>query len=246
MNLLKLSVLILLCPILLNCAATSKTGISRALTSPVDDTRCLVCGSIIVENNWRWVPQPYRRDRPQTPADFGKIQESYKKDIDVVVLGKFKDEEGAEKIDLFYTKTDESGYFFIENVPPGDYALSGFQIYMVNGTNHGVSSSLYGPEAPYLKIGDAHQPLNVKRAAHFPFSVKNRIINLRHNVFFMTNTQMVGHQAFEEINNLSFNFSNLRYTMEPVEDYLISRFPDSGWVENLKAGKRKTNIVSPR
>ena len=114
---------------------------------------------------------------------------------------------------------------------------------MMSGADLNVSSSLYGADAPYLKVFDAFTPSsgsNVQRAAYFPFPAVGGIVNLSHNVFFSSNTAIVGHQALDLVQNQSFNFPSRKYNMQPAEEYLMQRFPDTGWTEMLRVSARKT------
>lgn len=232
------------CIVMFSCAGTGGYNSIR-LTVPASDSSFLVCGSVIVENNIHVEsgssgdPNMESRER----KSLSQVEESYRKGITIILLGRHRAEDGDFRYETYSATTDENGYFYIENVPRGDYALKGFQLYMMSGADLNVSSSLYGADAPYLKVFDAFatsNASNVQRAAYFPFPAIDGIVNLRHNVFFSSNTAIVGHQALDLVQNQSFNFRSQKYTMRPAEEYLMQRFPDNGWTEMLRVSARKT------
>lgn len=229
-----------------HCSGTPGTGkaSSKSVTSPSNDSTYLVCGSIILEKNYTRTLDGSTIGEAKKPAVGRDVQETYRKGIEVTIIGKILDKKGEEKFKNFYANTDENGYFFIENVPLGEYALRGFQAYSDANENIGVFSSLGSVNDPYFRMGPLGQESFFK-GTYFPYKPNNRIINLRHNVFFLSNTPMLGHQTFLEIRNQNFNFKTIKYTMLPIEQYLIDKFPENGWKQNLLASMKK-NMQSVR
>ena len=89
----------------LNCAGSGIGG-SKMVTVPVDDSSYLVCGSVIIENNW------YSSSGGVGGFSEGRqVEESYLKGIEAALLGKFVNETGNEDSKIFYVETDENGYF---------------------------------------------------------------------------------------------------------------------------------------
>jgi len=214
-----------------SCAG-SGGGSSKALTAPIDESTYLVCGSVILENNW------YVTGEGGMINEGRQVQDSYQKDLEIAILGKYRNEEGKEKSKIYYVQTDENGYFFIENVPAGEYALKGFRASLNDGRYITVFSDLEGAESSYL-LRRRQEQMIVARGSYFPYPATNRIVNLRHTVFFMSNTPMVASQNFVVIRDLSFNFPSIKYTKEPVEEYLMRKFPDTAWKQYLMASAQE-------
>lgn len=214
-----------------SCAGSGGVN-TKSITVPVDDNSYLVCGSILVENNW------YSSGESGIVSDGRQVEEVYEKGVEIAVLGKYTDENGMEKTKGYYTTSDEKGYFYLENVPPGNYALKGFRISMNDGRYLTVFSDLDGAESAYLQRRRQEQMI-IFKGDYFPFPANNRVVNLRHNVFYMANTAMCGHQTFVVIRDMGFNFSSKKHTKEPIEQYLIEKFPDNGWKMYLTASLQK-------
>lgn len=214
------------------CAAGGGGG-SKTVTVPADNSSYLICGSLIVENNFY-----------SSSGDIGgftegrQVEETYTKGIEAAVLGKHLSENGNEESKVYYIETDENGYFFLENLPPGEYALKGFRISLNDGRYLTVFSDLDGAESAYLMRRREDQMI-IAKGDYFPYPAFNRIVNLRHNIFFMSNTYMVGHQTGVVIRDQSFNFNDIKYNRDTIEQYLIDHFPENGWKQYLMASMQE-------
>ena len=224
---------LLCCAIIWKCAG-SGPGSSKVITVPANDTNYLVCGSVIIENNW----YSSSGEDGQAMIEGRQVQEVYKKGVEVAILARYRDETGKEELKGYYVEADVNGYFFIENVPAGDYSVKGFRISLNDGRYITVYSDLDGAESAFLMRRKTEQMI-VFKGNYFPFPAVNRIVNLRHNVFFMSNTLMVGSQTYVVVRNQSFNFPDIKHNMEPVEQYFIDKFPDNGWTMFLQASMQQ-------
>lgn len=214
------------------CGGPPGGASTKAITIPSNENNYLVVGSIIIENNW------YSSGEGGMTTDGRQVQETYSKGIEVAILAKVIGENGKEEYKGYYVNTDENGYFFIENVLPGEYGLKGFRISMNDGRYLVVYSDLDGSDSPYMMRRKEEQMI-VFKGDYFPFPANNRVVNLRHNVFFMSNTLMLGHQTFVTMKDQAFNFSSIKYTREPVEQYYMNKFPDTGWKMFLQGSMQK-------
>ena len=182
---------------------------SRATVSaPKTDRSFLVIGALTVDL-----------------LQYRNITETYRGGIDVIIAGRLK-KGGRYIYKNFWTKTDDRGYFFLANVPPGEYALRGFRIQVLGPAFHLlVFSRLRSEKDPYEVVQNARIPV---LAGYFPFPARGRIVNLRHNYFILDHGIKAIARNYFKLENLKL-VTGRTITEPDVLTYFKQTFPGSGW-----------------
>lgn len=152
------------------------------------------------------------------------VYESHKADIDVVIVGKYT-ENGQEQKRGFRTKTDENGYFVIQNVPPGSYVLKGIEVDIAFSTRMIISSRWEGTTQIFYPINTIID--NTVR--HWPPESKNSIIDMGINYFRIDASQLIFDNTFNSMQNSRLGIEENYYTMPNPVDYYRQKYPDWGW-----------------
>jgi len=190
----------------------SCAGPVSQLHDPKGEQSCLIIGSVIAD-----------------VFQYKGITRTYKYGIDVAIVGRVI-ENGQERIRGFWAKTDARGYFALSNVPPGEYALKGFRVYVIAGEySLTVINDLKSPEDRYYIKSSRYIPFT---GQYFKYRPRNRIVNLQHNYFILDRGQTVHHRELHRLSG--FQLVTGRYLTEPsVPEYFLKRFPKSRWVPFL-------------
>jgi|Deesub1362B_J571_1020462.scaffolds.fasta_scaffold16397_2 hypothetical protein len=188
-----------------NCA-----GPVQQFREPQDASRYLVVGSLVVDL-----------------LEYRGITDTYRGGIEVSIAGRHV-ENGQVVHKNYWTMTDDRGYFFLANVPPGDYALRGFRLKVVGGDFFlNVVNPLRTEKDPYrvVKLGPLPDGAFV-----FPFPAQKNIVNLRHNYFILDRGKEVHHRVYFRLEN--FKTISGRILNEPdVISYFRSLHPSSLWFQ---------------
>ena len=201
------------CGLLLGCSA----GI-QSLKGPTGDESYLLVGSILFQNN-------YLNDRAEV----------YRKGIEVAILGRVE-ESGKADIIGHWTMTDENGYFFVADVQPGQYVVKGIRLTLSDGTRLVISSPLRLPASVGFQLQEGENI--VFEGDHFPHRARGRIMNLEHNYFTIDNNRTIGHATRQAAQDLQL-VTGERIDLPRVEEYLLQKYPDSGWTSFLKESLEK-------
>lgn len=197
---------LLVLAIVLNC------GGGGALMAPPEEGKNFLMGSMLVENigsNDRYT--------------------HFVKDIEVAILG-FYDEGGKEKVFAKWVVTDTAGYFFIPNVPDGNYVIKGFRvdietafITIANDFRSGVSNYRRSSQnIAFAASGD-----------HFENLSKNRVVNLKHNRFTLHEGGEVRHGRHDVVTNHK-TVDGAIIERPFIHEYFLEKYPDSGWDQILR------------
>ena len=201
-------ILLLGCVFILSCAAGVKT-----LKNPTGDKSYLIIGSILVQSNY-----------------LSYKAEVCRKEVEVAILGKIE-ENGQAKMTGYWTMTDQNGYFFVPDAPPGQYTVKGNRLTLSDGTRLIISSPLRLPGSTGFHLQDTEGI--VFEGDYFPHESKGRIMNLKHNYFTIDRTLQIGHTTQEAVQGLEL-VTGETLDLPPVQDYFIKKFPDSEWGPILK------------
>lgn len=188
---------------------------SPQLTEPVSDEAMIVVGAVIVEDDY-----------------YTEIPGVHREGIDVAILGQFI-ENGQLVRKGFWTKTDENGYFYLLNLPPGEYALTGVRLYLSDQSLLVIANSLMTPESEFeIESGD-HIGFT---GNYFDISPEGRVINLQTN-FFSVDTESRGYRDLKYFRRTSIHglrpIDGIKLEMmEPVR-YFKSVFAGNIWSEIL-------------
>lgn len=204
--------LLLGCLMILHCATGMQT-----LKAPTGDQSYLIVGSILFQNNY-----------------LSYKAEVCRAGIEVAILG-MVEENGVVKMKGHWTMTDQNGYFFLADVPPGKYALKGVRLTLSDGNRLVVYSPLRYPGDLGFLLQETEGI--VFEGDHFPLKPRGRIMNLEHNYFTIDRTLKIGHTSRQSVQDLEL-VTGERIDLPRVQDYFIETYPDSEWIPLLKESLR--------
>jgi hypothetical protein len=198
--------LLLLGIVILSCSFAGRT-----LPEPNNDKNIVVIGSIAIDL-----------------FEYRGMTKTFRSGVKVIISGRHKEGEKVVHKD-YWVNTDERGYFFLPNVPEGDYALRGFRFQTVG------SDFFLTAINPLRTENDKYV---ISRAAKIPdgafvfkFPQTNRMVNLWHNYFIVDRGQDVHPHVKYTLDNLRLVTGEI--LQEPdVASYFMSRYPQSIWFKN--------------
>ena len=192
--------------VILSCSFAGRT-----LPEPKNDKNIVVIGSIAIDL-----------------FEYRGMTKTFRSGVKVILAGRHKEGEKVVHKD-YWVNTDERGYFFLPNVPEGDYALRGFRFQTV-GSDFFLTAinPLRTENEKYVISRAAKIP---DGAFFFKFPQFNRNINLRHNYFIVDRGQEVHPHVYFRLDNLRLVTGEI--LQEPdVESYFKGRYPQSLWFLN--------------
>jgi len=194
-------------------------GRMATLVDPVNNENFIVVGTVILQNN-----------------QFTSETAVYTDGIDVLVTGKYE-ENGKEKKKDFWVITDRQGYFFLANVPPGQYALKALR------TTVGIDRML--TIANSLRYSTSEFQIQPKEripagADYFEEQPVGRVVDLKHNFFMIDyasqSNYRVKHQKASSVPKAKL-IDGQEITRPSVPAYFIEKFPTSKWISVLEQVK---------
>ena len=187
----------------LRCASSEK---ALVVQNP-EPGRSVLVGAVLVENNG--IDELYR-------AKTSKIT--------VIVVGKFV-VNGKESTKGYRVKTDENGYFMIQNVMPGAYVLKGIEVDVGYTNRDFITSRWEGDRQHYYNGGEMINYI----VRVWPHEQKSRIINLNINYFALDNAGRVYSNKFKALKNTILALKDNKYTMDSPAKYFKNKYPESEW-----------------
>ncbi len=148
---------LLLCILVISCAQST-----RVIDTPIDENSFLVVGSVVVEDEF-----------------YTSLSGVHLNDIEVAILAEIT-QDGITKTTGYWTKTDENGYFYLMNVPPGRYALTGLRLNL-NDQSTLVINNPCTSETDVFKISYRDHIGFIGN--YFDIEPNNRVVNLQANYF---------------------------------------------------------------
>jgi hypothetical protein len=156
-----------------------------------------------------------------------------KKDIEVAILAEIE-ENGAPKTTGYWTKTDENGYFYLLNVPPGKYALTGVRLFLPDQKPLIIANPLTDENSIYQIKPEDHIGFI---GNYFDILPRGKVVNLQTNYFSVDAESRV----YYDVKYLRRKaFSGLRLVdgtqldLMPADKYFLNQFAGSGWIEILR------------
>lgn len=202
---------ILLFVFVISCSQTTKF-----LEEPVDENSFLVIGSVVVEDDFY---------TPQSGVHL--------KDIEVAILAEI-DEDGNRKTTGYWTKTDENGYFYLINVPPGKYTLTGVRL-ILNNQSTVVISNPCTSETDVFKISPIDHIGFIGN--YFDVFSNNRVVNLQNNYFSIDADSHIYYDVKyfrrNAITGLRLVNGTKLIQISPIS-YFKNQFAGSSWAELLR------------
>ena len=164
--------------------------------------------------------------------DIDGYQNKYKAfwdNIEIAIVGRYV-KDGALKQFGQWVTTDENGYFYIANVPDGEYALKGVRVRLFGEEEIKVFNELSENRNNYFEIitGDM-----VYMHANF-FDVKQnmRIINFKHNIITIFHNEIVDFKRVNRLQDYKLADGDI-VSSPPVPIYFIKTYEESEWVNYL-------------
>ncbi len=183
-------------------------GVHPKLEDPKGDQSVLLIGSIIAD-----------------VFEYHHITDTFKYATDVAIVGRVN-ENGRQKIRLFWTKTDEHGYFYLANLPPGEYGIQGFRVKVIGSEDMiTVVNDLQDSTEHFHVVA---RPIIKKTATYFPYKPKNRVVDFGHYYFLLDRGQEVHVKKLYRIKKLRL-VTGEDLNEPPVAYYFFNKYPNSGW-----------------
>jgi hypothetical protein len=200
-----LSLLLLLFPALfLACASGSKV----VLENPREG-KSLLIGAILLENN-----------------GLEDVFEAKTARIMVIIVGKWE-ENGKEMTKGYRVKTDENGYYMIQNVPPGSYIIKGIEADIGYETRLMLTSRWEGNSLIYYPT-DTMIDHTVRV---WPPKITDRVINMNIVYFGIDAAMRTFNDTYPELKNTTLLLKDQKHTMKNPGDYFREKHPGWGWFQ---------------
>ncbi|HDL18631.1 MAG TPA: hypothetical protein ENH29_06220 [Bacteroidetes bacterium] len=189
-------------------AGISCSFMKSTFQEPKDEKRIIVVGSIAIDL-----------------FEYRNITKTYRSDVQVIIAGRYR-KNGKVVHKNYWATTDDRGYFFLANVPEGDYALRGFRFQTVGPSFYlTVINPLKTEKDKFMVTRTAKLP---DAAFVFKYPVINRIVNLRHNYFILDRGKTVHQRVYYRLENLRLVTG--KTLVEPdVVSYFAGKYPRSAW-----------------
>jgi len=185
----------------------SCTGAKKFVLEKPQDGMSLVVGAVLIENN-----------------GIEDVYEAKTSKITVVIVGKSVIH-GVEKTAGYRIKTDENGYFALQNVPPGAYIIKGFEADLGYQTHYIATSRWNGNTQVFYPFGGMID-FTVR---NWPEPVRKKIIDMQINYFMVDKANRIAHKKYKSLKNGTGQIPNKKYTMvNPVEYYRL-KYPQCEW-----------------
>lgn len=149
--------------------------------------------------------------------------------IEVAIVGRYLENDMVKNFGR-WTITDERGYFFLANVPDGEYALKDFRIHLIGIGDLSIVNELNDPQRNYYEL--LNDDIINFSGNLFDIKSQHRIINLQHNLFTLYPNTVVDHHRFEYLNHVKVSPGNF-LDEPPVPVYFLENYSESGWDDYL-------------
>jgi len=196
------NIIVLMC--LFSCA-----GETKFVQQDPQEGKSLLVGAILVEND-----------------GIEDVYEVKTAKITVIIVG--KSGEGAKEESKGYrVKTDEKGYYILQNVPPGSYVIKGIEVDLGYETRLLLTSRWDGNTQIYYPI----ETMIDNTVRVWPEPTDKKIINMGVAYFKVDFAWRVIHERYNALENASLGIENKTYTMPNPVQYFKQKYPDWAWFE---------------
>jgi len=154
-----------------------------------------------------------------------------RKNIELVIVGRYAEGNDIKNFSQWVT-TDEDGYFYIANVPDGEYAIKGFRTYLIGLGNLTVENELLDPQRNYFVLKNEYfisttgELFDVRSGQH--------IVNFQHNIITLHRGGIIDNQRYDRLQDLKLSTGEV-LNRPPVPVYFMEKFEGSGWENYLAA-----------
>jgi len=131
-------------------------------------------------------------------------------------------------IEGYRVRTNDDGYFILQNVPPGKYVLKGIEADVGFGNLVYVSSTVRPDGVHYIR---ARQDRVLYTVQNWPDFIPDgeRVVNMDINYFLLDRSGRVIHHPYTTLQNQSLNLPGESYTMTNPKNYFNQKFPENQW-----------------
>jgi len=189
------------------------------IEEPNSEDSFLVIGSVVVEDDF-----------------YTNNSGVYIKNVEVAILAEIE-ENGQTLTRGFWTKTDDNGYFYLANVPPGKYALTGVRVFLDTQRWLTISNPLNSSNDNFEINPNDHISFT---GNYFDIQPEGRVVNLQNN-YFSIDTQSRGYGDVKYIRRNEIRgmrlINGLNLDLIPVEKYFIRQFSGSSWADIIRESR---------
>ena len=184
-------------------------GKGQLVLQPPQPDKSLVMGAVLVEN-----------------LGLEEVYESRTAKITVVLVGKWE-EGGTEKIEGYRCRTDEQGYFMLQNVPRGIYIIKGievdlgFSIHMILNSRWEGNTQIFEPGGTMID--------HIVR--FWPAMTPARTLDLGIRYFRFDFSGRIHDQTFTQLRDSRLGLPDKRYNMLPPARYFAQKYPEWAWFQ---------------
>ncbi len=187
--------------IFLSCAVQNKF-----IPEEPQEGKCLLVGAVLIEND-----------------GVEDVYQAVTKNIIVVISSK-ADNTGDAPVG-YRVKTDENGYYILQNVPKGSYVIKGFEVDLGYETHMLVSSRWEGIMQIFYPTSGAID-FTVRE---WPEISDGPIINMNIAHFVIDQAQRISNNVFKKLVNNQITLKDEIYTMPDPVTYFKQKYPDLKW-----------------
>jgi hypothetical protein len=202
----RLNFLTLLLPLLLVFFLACASG-SKVVPEKPQEGKSLLVGAVLLEN-----------------VGLEDIFEVKTSRIMVIIVGKWE-EGGKEMTKGYRVKTDDNGYYLIQNVPPGSYVIKGIEADVGYETRLLLTSRWEGNSQIYYPT-DTMIDHTVRI---WPPPVTDRIINMGIAYFGIDAAMRTYNDTYQELRNTTLMLQDQKHTMKNPVDYFKELYPNWEW-----------------
>ncbi len=197
----------LISAVILQCAGTGGMGGGAFAPEPRQEDMSLLVGGVLLEVD-----------------GYDDLFEAKTKNITVVIVGKWE-EDGKEMTKGYRVKTDENGYYALQNVPPGSYVVKGFESDVGYTSRFLVTSMWDGNMQRYFPTSNMIDH-NVRV---WPPTVDEKVIDLQITYLKLDKAGRIIHDRFEACRDTKLGLPDKTYTMPRPSDYFREKYPELDW-----------------
>lgn len=150
------------------------------------------------------------------------------KNIEVAIIGSVEKNGKIQRFGQWAT-TDENGYFYLPNVPAGEYAIKGFKTRWSGIGDLVIANELVDPQRNYYELLESD--IIAFTGDLLDVRSDRGVINFGHNIFTLHRGGMIRWQRYDRIRDMKLATGEI-IQRPPVAYYFAEKFATTGW-ENI-------------
>ena len=154
-----------------------------------------------------------------------------RQNIEFVIIGRFVQDGTIKKFGQWVT-TDENGYFFIANVPDGEYAIKGFRTHLIGLGNLIIENELIDPQRNYFEL--RNKDVISMTGELFDVRSDQRIVNFRHNIITLHRSGIIDNRRYARLQEVKLSTGEV-LNSPPIPIYFLEKFEGTGWENYLNS-----------